>query len=229
MPTPPRSNYIVIEGLIGVGKTSLCKLLQDRWEARLVLEPWAENPFLARFYEDPERFAFPAQMFYLATRYSQQLNIRQGDLFEPLVVSDYLFEKDALFAQKTLGGHELELYEQFAALLSGGVPRPDMVVFLDAPIDKILTRIAKRGIESESKISRAYLEDLRERYLSLWAEYTAAPVHILETSDLNYVNDENDREAVLGILRGWLDGHPNSATPASAKAEWEVQPGLFPT
>ena len=100
------SQFLVIEGLIGVGKTTLCRLLGERWSARLVLEPWEANPFLANFYADPERFAFPAQMFYLATRYSQQLNIRQGDLFAPLVVADYLFDKDRIFAEQTLDAEQ---------------------------------------------------------------------------------------------------------------------------
>lgn len=112
------ARYLVIEGLIGVGKTSLCQLLGQRWDARLILEPWDANPFLSAFYEDPQRFAFPAQMFYLASRYAQQRDLRQGELFTRTVVSDYLFEKDRIFAEQTLGGDELALYYRFARLLA---------------------------------------------------------------------------------------------------------------
>ena len=108
--------FIVVEGLIGVGKTSLCKLLADTWGGRLVLEPSETNPFLEPFYEDPDRFGFPVQMYYLVTRWKQQAAIRQEELFTQMVVSDYLFEKDRLFAEKTLSNMELELYDRFAAM-----------------------------------------------------------------------------------------------------------------
>ncbi|MED5374182.1 MAG: deoxynucleoside kinase [Myxococcota bacterium] len=227
------NRFLVIEGLIGVGKTTLCKLVRDRYKARLVLEPWAENPFLASFYDDPERFAFPAQMFYLANRYQQQQTIRQQELFEQFVVADYLFEKDRLFAEQTLGGVELELYDRFAGLLSEGLPNPDLIIFLDAPTEVILKRIAIRGIEAEQQIEPAYLDSLRERYYALWARYTAAPVRILRTEELDYVNNMAHREQVLELIQSWLEGTPGPGVPAStlaqAKAERETQPSLFGT
>ncbi len=113
------AHFIVIEGLIGVGKTSLCRILEKERGARLVLEPCDDNPFLASFYADAERYAFPAQMFYLASRFSQQMNLKQGDLFSDLIVSDYLWEKDRLFAEQTLEGHEMDLYDRFSGLLQG--------------------------------------------------------------------------------------------------------------
>jgi deoxyguanosine kinase len=221
------SQFLVIEGLIGVGKTTLCRLLGERWSARLVLEPWEANPFLANFYADPERFAFPAQMFYLATRYSQQLNIRQGDLFAPLVVADYLFDKDRIFAEQTLSGEELRLYERFAGLLSDGVPKPDLVLFLDAPTEVILRRIKRRGIAAEQAITAEYLDGLRSRYHRLLDAYDRAPVIRLDTTELDYVDDQDGRDVILGMIRGWLRGQTPSATPASAPAEREDQPGLF--
>lgn len=227
MSTNP-SRYLVIEGLIGVGKTTLCRLLGERLDARLVLEPWEDNPFLASFYEDPTRYAFPAQMFYLATRYAQQQQIRQAELFTRTVISDYLFDKDHLFAEETLDGHFLELYERFAQLMAQGVPRPDVVVFLDAPTPIILERIAKRGIESERKIRAEYLDSLRERYHRLWARYSQAPVRVLDTSSLDYVNNVRDRETIIELIRGWLDGRNVPGSPASAPAEREDQPTLFP-
>lgn len=218
------NRFLVIEGLIGVGKTTLCKLVRDRYKARLVLEPWAENPFLASFYDDPERFAFPAQMFYLANRFQQQQTIRQQELFEQFVVADYLFEKDRLFAEQTLSGSEMELYDRFASLLGEGLPKPDLVVFLDAPTETILKRINNRGIEAEQQIEASYLDALRERYYALWARYTAAPVRILRTDSLDYVNNEAHRDQVLDLIQSWLEGQGRE-TPASP--EREDQPSLF--
>lgn len=222
-----RGKFLVVEGLIGVGKTTLCKLIEREWGARLVLEPWAENPFLAAFYEDPDRFAFPAQMYYLATRYQQQLQVRQQDLFGQTVVADYLFEKDRLFAQETLGEQELELYDRFAGLLSDGVPTPDLVLFLDAPTDVIQGRIANRGIEAEQVIQAAYLDSLRERYYALWSRYTAAPVRVLHTQELDYANSETDRIAILEWIQGLLEGGTGTELPASTSVERESQPSLF--
>lgn len=219
--------FLVIEGLIGVGKTTLCKIIQDEWDARLVLEPWAENPFLAQFYEDPERFAFPAQMFYLASRFKQQQNIRQTDLFHGMVVADYLFEKDRLFAQQTLEGEELELYDQFAGLLGDTLAKPDLVLFLDAPTETILERINRRAIQSEQVIQADYLDALRERYYALWATYTSAPVRVLHTETIDYVDNPEDRRAILEQIRGWLEPQNDPGPPASVKTEWEGQAELF--
>ncbi len=221
-----KSRFLVIEGLIGVGKTTLCRLIQREWNARLVLEPWAENPFLASFYEDPQRFAFPAQMFYLANRFGQQQAISQLDLFHDFVVADYLFEKDRLFAEETLAGHEMELYDRFAGLLRDNIPSPDLVVFLDAPTDVIVKRISKRAIDSEQGIGAEYLDALRARYYALWERYDRAPVKIVQTQDIDYVSDKEDQKYMLGMIRAWLQG-TDPATPASASSEREVQPSLF--
>lgn len=218
------SRLVVIEGLIGVGKTTLCRILQREWGARLVLEPADDNPFLARFYEDPARFALPAQMFYLATRYAQQQQLRQGDLFTPLTIADYLYEKDRLFAEMTLQGDELDLYRRFAGLLPEPPPRPDFVLFLDADTEVIRSRIAKRGIPAEQIIPAAYLNELRSRYLALWERYTAAPVYVLRTDSIDYVNDPSHRAAVLGMVRGWLDGRP---TPGAPPRYGQAQTPLF--
>lgn len=218
------SRVVVIEGLIGVGKTTLCRILEREWGARLVLEPAEDNPFLASFYADPQRFAFPAQMFYLATRYAQQRSLRQGDLFSPLVVSDYLFAKDHLFAEMTLEGPELALYERFAGLLDETPVHPDFVVFLDAATDTILSRIARRAIDAEQVIPAAYLDDLRARYYRLWARYHHAPVYVVRTDELDYVGNPEDRARMLALIRGWVDGAPLPGSPAPLGP----QPALFP-
>jgi deoxyguanosine kinase len=230
---PRRSRFVVIEGLIGVGKTSLCRLLERELGARLVLEPCEDNPFLASFYDDPDRFAFPAQMFYLATRYRQQEGLRQQHLFSPLVVSDYLFEKDRLFAEQTLAGHELDLYDRFASLLRDGIPTPDLVLFLDSPTEIILKRIQRRAIDAEQTIGADYLDQLRARYQALWRGYTSAPVIHLDTSRLNYVDDPQARRSVLGMIQGWIDEPPRPVSPAlpgpaaAGTSEREEQPSLF--
>ena len=213
------SRFIVIEGLIGVGKTSLCRLLEKKRNAELVLEPADDNPFLAHFYSDPQRFAFPAQMFYLASRSQQQNNLRQNRLFTDLLVADYIFEKDRLFAEQTLQGNEIDLYDTFSSLLSQTISIPDFVVFLDAPTEVIMKRINRRGIDSEKQIEAAYLNELRSRYYKLWADYTKAPVYVLDTSSINYIDEEDGQEQVLAIIDGWLNGKPHPDAPAVYQVE----------
>lgn len=205
---------IVVEGLIGVGKTTLCRILEREWGARLVLEPAEDNPFLAEFYADPQRFAFPAQMFYLANRYAQQLQARQTSLFHPLTVCDYLMAKDGIFAEMTLAGHELTLYRRFAGLLDEEPLRPDFVVFLDSETEVIRSRIARRGISAEQVIPATYLDDLRARYYRLWERWDLSPVYIIRTDDVDYVSDLDARARVLEMIAGWLDGKPVPGAPA---------------
>lgn len=220
--------FIVIEGLIGVGKTSLCRLLSESWGGKLVLEPCETNPFLEPFYRDPARFSFPVQMYYLMTRWKQQEGIRQGDLFSDLVIADYLFEKDRLFAEKTLSPLELDLYDRFAGALGESAPRPDLVVFLDAPIDTILARIAERACPGEDLIERDYLVDLRARYQRLLGSWTQCPVLYLDNTHLNYVADDSVKQSVLSLIRDGLDGRPVPPLPRldapGSSLEWEVPP-----
>ena len=218
--------FIVVEGLIGVGKTSLCRLIQREWKARLVLEPAETNPFLESFYEQPERYAFPAQMYYLLSRWRQQATIRQEDLFAEMVVSDYLWEKDRMFAEKTLDGQELRLYDEFSAVLGASAPKPDLVIFLDAPIDTILKRIARRQAPGEHLIERSYLVDLRARYDELLRGYTACPVLLLDNQDLNYVDNPDIQHVVLEKIRDGLLGKVGRDAPGSS-LDREAQPGLF--
>lgn len=218
--------FVVVEGLIGVGKTSLCRVLAQEWGAKLVLEPSETNPFLEPFYQDPARFAFPVQMFYLVNRWRQQNVIRQPDLFEDIVVSDYLFAKDRLFAEKTLDPLEIDLYDRFALALGEQAPRPDLVVWLTAPTDVLLDRIEERSAPGEAAITAAYLDDLRERYEKLWARFTVCPLLRIDNRDMDYVRSPEDRARVLGILRDALEGRITPA-PGSASADREEQPSLF--
>ena len=212
------AQFVAIEGLIGVGKTSLCRILETERSARLVLEPCDDNPFLASFYADPDRFAFPAQMFYLASRFSQQMNLRQLDLFSDLIVSDYLWEKDRLFAEETLVGDEMSLYDRFSSLLQGSIEEPDFVLFLDSPTEVVQDRIARRSREGEDVIGEEYLDSLRDRYYQLWARYTAAPVYVIDTSEIHYVDSEEDKDYMLRLVDGWLSGRPIAGAPTPYKA-----------
>jgi len=221
------SRYIVIEGLIGVGKTSLCRLLERERGAKLVLEPVEDNPFLAAFYADAERFAFPTQMFYLATRYAQQMDLHQPELFTRLIVSDYLYAKDRLFAELTLSETELALYDRFARLLSGSVAIPDFVLFLDAPTRVIQQRIQRRAIESEQRIAPSYLEALRQRYYALWDRYDRSPVYVLDTTSIDYVTDPTGKAWILEMIQGLLDGSPIAGTPEPYRASARAQVSLF--
>jgi len=220
------SKFIVIEGLIGVGKTSLCRLLEREWNARLILEPAEDNPFLASFYADPERFAFPAQMFYLATRYAQQIELCQGDLFSDLIVSDYFYAKDRLFAEQTLADVELNLYDRFTSLLEGSLATPEYILFLDAPTDVVLSRIASRGIHAEQVIEPSYLDSLRAGYYSLWSELKTCPVYVLNTTEIDYVNNPDDAAFMLAMLDGWLHGNAIPGAPAAFERR-VVQLSLF--
>jgi deoxyguanosine kinase len=222
-----RSRFIVVEGLIGVGKTSLCRILEDRWSARLILEPCDDNPFLAAFYSDRDRHAFPAQMFYLATRFAQQQKLQQTDLFDRMVVADYIFAKDRLFAEETLSGDELDLYYRFADLLEGGIPKPEFVLFLDAPTDVVVKRIQRRAIDAEQVIEPAYLDSLRERYYRLWDQYTDAPVYVVDTSQIHYVDSEQDLQTMLAMIQGWLDGRPVPGSPEAYRPSQTPQLSLF--
>ena len=212
------AQFIAIEGLIGVGKTSLCHILESERSARLVLEPCDDNPFLASFYADPDRFAFPAQMFYLASRFSQQMNLRQLDLFSDLIVSDYLWEKDRLFAEETLVGDEMSLYDRFSSLLQGSIEEPDFVLFLDSPTEVVRGRIARRSREGEDVIAEEYLDSLRDRYYQLWSRYTVAPVYVIDTSEIHYVDSDEDKEYMLRLVDGWLSGRPIAGAPTPYKA-----------
>lgn len=221
------SKFIVVEGLIGVGKTSLCRLLQKEKNAQLVLEPAEDNPFLAQFYADPDRFAFPAQMFYLASRCMQQTRLLQAQLFSKLYVSDYLFAKDRIFAEQTLAGHELELYYRFGSLLSQNIAKPNFVLFLDAPTEVIMSRIERRGIKAEQAIHAEYLNDLRRRYYELWRGYTDAPVYVLDTTLINYIDSEEDQKYIIRMIEGWLKHAPIQGSPTAYCGENSTQMPLF--
>jgi deoxyguanosine kinase len=196
---PPR--YVVVEGPIGVGKSSLVERLSERLEARKLLEVADDNPFLAGFYKDARRYAFQAQLWFLLNRFRQQQELAQWDLFRQTLVADYLFAKDKIFAYLTLEDHELSLYERVHALLQVRVPAPDLVIFLQASTEALLTRIAQRGKPYEREISRTYLEELNAAYTHFFFHYTASPLLVVNTSDIDFVNRPGDFEDLAKAVR----------------------------
>ena len=188
------NRYIVIEGVIGVGKTSLARLLTERLKARLVLEEVEENPFLKDFYRDRERYAFQTQMHFLFSRFQQQRNLRQLELFSERMVADYLFQKDRIFASLTLSERELALYERLVGWLELEVMKPDVVVFLQATTDTLMERIAKRGRPFEKDMDRAYIHDLNEAYNHFFFHYSEAPLLVVNTNAIDFVNNSEDFE-----------------------------------
>jgi deoxyguanosine kinase len=193
--------YIVIEGPIGVGKTSLARRLCASLGAEPVLEQAAENPFLERFYRNPRDGALPAQLYFLFQRAQQLAALNQQDLFAPLRIADYLLEKDRLFARVTLDDAEFGLYEQVYAKLDIQAPKPDLVVYLQAPVDVLLERIAKRGIRYEQQIERAYLERLNEAYARFFHEFEAAPLLIVNAASIDPINNQADYDELLAAIQ----------------------------
>ena len=189
--------FVVVEGPIGVGKTSLATRLADSLAGELVLEHLTENPFLERFYRSGRRAALPAQLFYLFQRARQIEELRQSDMFAPVRVADYLIDKDRLFAELTLDREELVLYDQICEKLDIEAPVPDLVVYLQASVDTLLRRIAKRGISYERMIDRAYLEKLNDAYAKHFYSYDDAPLLIVNASDIDLVHSDADYERLL--------------------------------
>jgi len=189
--------FIVVEGPIGVGKTSLAKRMAQQLGGELVLEQADENPFLERFYRNPRAGALPAQLFFLFQRARQLESLNQHDLFAPLRVGDYLLDKDRLFARLTLDSEEYGLYEQVYTKLAIAAPAPDLVIYLQAPVDVLLERIGRRGIRYEQQIERAYLEKLLEAYARYFHEYSASPLLIVNAAQVDFVNNDRDYEQLM--------------------------------
>jgi deoxyadenosine/deoxycytidine kinase len=189
--------YIAIEGPVGVGKTSLAQALGLRIGARIVLEDTDSNPFIARFYQDPEKYAFPVQLYFLLTRYNQQRQLAQQDLFAQATVTDYLLAKDRIFARLNLDPDELVLYEGVYRLLDGQIARPDLVVYIRARVEVLAERLRKRNRTFERHISLEYLERVSAAYRDFFFYYDETPLLVVDSSEIDFVTDADDLEDLL--------------------------------
>ena len=203
--------YIAVEGPIGVGKTTLAGLLSEEFEGRLVLEEAEENPFLPSFYKDPKVHAFQTQVFFLLSRFRQQKELAQQDLFQQITVSDYIFAKDKIFAQLNLPEEELDLYESLYSALDAKVAKPDLVIFLQASVDTLRQRIKKRGIRYEKHISGKYIEELCQTYNQFFFEYDETPLLTVNCTEIDIVRNQGDYKnllrEILNMRKAKLDKH----------------------
>lgn len=189
--------YIAIEGVIGVGKTSLAKLLAERLNGQVVLEASEKNPYLTDFYRDPQRFAFQTQLFFLVTRYRQLLDLPQRDLFHKYLIADYIFAKDRIFAFLNLEKRDLVLYERVAVLMEKELPKPDLVLYLQSNTERLMENIRKRKQPYEKNISLEYIKRLNEAYNAFFFRYTATPLLVINTSEIDFVHNEEDLKDLM--------------------------------
>ncbi len=213
-----RARYIVVEGPIGVGKTSLAGILAKNLKARTVLEVVEENPFLASFYGDRAKFAFQTQLFFLLSRFRQQQELWQQDLFAQVTLSDYLFAKDRIFASLTLDANELALYEKVWELMGPRIIKPDLVIYLQARVEVLLSRIKKRGRDFERRFDPDYLSQVCRAYNDFFFHYNETPLLVVNTSDIDFVADPGDLDPLLAAVRRMKKG-TQYYNPLGTKAE----------
>lgn len=201
-----KSLFIAIEGPIGVGKTTLARLLQPHFEAKLLLENFEGNPFLGDFYADRRKYAFQTQIFFLLSRYQQHIHLAEPGWLEANVLSDYTFVKDRLFAYLNLSPEELELYEQIHTILAEGIRHPNLIVYLKASLDVLMERIAFRDRPYERNMDRDYIEEVRLAYERFYARYNEVPILALDTDHLNFVRNPEDLNYIVRRVRLALKG-----------------------
>lgn len=195
-------NFITIEGTIGAGKTTLAQKLAADFNGHLILEQFEENPFLPKFYENPERHAFSVELFFMAERFQHLKKLQtEGDMFSSFTVSDFLFQKSLIFANQTLNADEAKLYRMLFDIIHPSLPKPDLVLYLYAPVDKLMENIKKRGREYEQQIKPEYLERIQVAYLDYFKQQPLSRVILLNNAHLNWVARKEDYEKVVAILQ----------------------------
>ena len=201
-----KAYHIIIEGTIGVGKTSLAHILSEHLKARLVLEEFEENPFLKEFYKDPKRYAFQTQLFFLLSRYKQQDEFKQTDIFTRSIVSDYMFMKDRIFAALNLNDKEIVLYNTIADILEKNIIYPDLIIFLQSETERLIENIKKRGRKYEQNMDWNYIDSLNQMYNEFFFRYNRTPVLIINTNDIDFVNNTNDLNEIMEIIKKPVHG-----------------------
>ena len=199
-------SYIAIEGPIGVGKTSLAEIIADKLNTRKVLEDFKDNPFLDNFYDNIEEYAFQTQMFFLLQRYKQQQGIKQLDVHQKGVVTDYMFDKDRLFASFTLNEPEMELYSRVADILEQDIIKPDLVVYLQADTPLLMQYIKKRGRNLEKGVTSDYIDLVNQRYQEFFVNYEDTPLLIINTNNIDFVENPRDLDELLEIIQKPVQG-----------------------
>ncbi len=201
--------YIAIEGVIGAGKTTLARMISEKLGAKLILEQFAENPFLEKFYENRQVYAFQTQMFFLVNRFKQQEQLKQEDLFAEHTVADYIFDKDKIFAYLNLSSDEIKLYESVFPLLERDIRKPDLVVFLQSVVDRLMYNIKSRDRKIEKSITRNYIKELSEAYNDFFFKYSNTPLLIVNSSEIDFVNNEEHFEELYKHIfredRGFIE------------------------
>ena len=198
--------HIAVEGTIGVGKTSLARILSEEIQGRLVLEEFEDNPFLREFYQDRKRWAFQTQINFLISRYYQQLRLQQIDMFADKIVSDYMFAKDKLFAQTSLDENEMILYKKLANIFEKNITHPDLVIFLQSDVDRLMDNIKKRGRDYEKDIDWEYLSQLNEIYNQYFLSYDKSNLLLINSNNIDFVNKQEDLKQIIDVIRTPFSG-----------------------
>ena len=193
-------SYIAIEGVIGAGKTSVARMLSEKLNAKLILENFEDNPFLEKFYIDPSKYAFRTQMFFLLERYTQLQEVHQKELFQNFVVSDYIFEKDKIFAYLNLSDDELKIYEHVVQGLDKGIVVPDLVIYLQSSVERLMQNIKRRDREIEKEISEEYISSLNEAYNYFFSRYKASKIMIVNCEEIDFVNNLSDFDELVNEI-----------------------------